>query len=284
MTAGMAKTDSLTLIRGLLDAEAQRDASGILARLTSDFSEEYPQSGERIAGPANAVAAALADPNPLILESPRMTPCGESLVLVEARVAGATEQPWVVSLYELSGALVQRRTTYLAAPFAAPAWRARWVEAIPNDPTSLGAEAGTEVEHSLVQRYARALAANDLERLGQMRHAEWVADLPQSGERFRGHAAVVGADRDYPGGLPTGAEQHLRGADDRWALTPSYVPLRIDGRGLHWVSESELTYATGEQVHGVALLTFRDGKAIAERWYYCAALEPAAWRRPWTQG
>lgn len=280
----MGETDSLALVRGLLDAETQRDAGGVLARLASDFSEEYPQSGERIRGAANALAAAQADPSPPILESARLTRCGEALVLVEARARWAGQRPWIVALYELRDALVGRRTTYLAALFAAPGWRARWVEPTPADQSASGAEPGTEVDRSVVERYAQALAANDLESLGRMRHADWVADLPQSGERFRGHAAVVAVDRDYPGGLPSGAEQHLGGAEDRWALSPSYVPLRIDGRGVHWVSESELTYATGERVRSVALLTFRDRRAIAERWYYCAALEPPAWRRPWTEG
>ena len=280
----MGETDGLALVRNVIAAAARNDDAALLVQLASDFSEEYPQSGERISGAANAVAAVQADPSRPIRQAPRLTRCGDALVLVEARAALGGERPWIVELYELGGGLVQRRTTYLAAPFEAPAWRARWVEPIPEDEAGREDDAGTEVDRSVVERYTEALAANDLARLGQMRHPDWVADLPQSGERFRGHAAVVGADRDYPGGIPSGAAARLRGAEDRWALSPSYVPLRIEGRGLHWVSESELTYTTGERVRGVALLTFLDRQALAERWYYCAALEPPAWRRRWAQG
>jgi hypothetical protein len=280
----MGEADTLAVVAAVIEASARRENTAVLVQLSPDFIEEFPQSGERISGAANAVAATLADPSAPILMTPSLTRCGEALVLVEARAMLAAERPWIVSLYELGGPLVRRRTTYVAAPFDAPAWRARWVEAIPAVTAQQAEEAATEVDRSLVERYTQALAANDLTRLGEMRHANWVVDLPQSGERFRGHASVVAADQNYPGGLPSGQEARLRGAEDRWALSPSYVPLRIEGRGIHWVSESQLTYATGERVHGVALLTFRDRKAIAERWYYCAALMPTAWRRRWTEG
>jgi len=249
-----------------------------------DFVEEYPQSGERIRGRANAMAMAAAHPTPPAVQGPpRLTWCGEDLVVLEQKTTYGPDTWWIVAIWDVRDGRAARETAYFADPFAPPAWRAQWVEAIPAEASSVPAEHHQAVDRSVVEHYTRALAANDLEALGKLRHPDWVADLPQSGERFRGQAAVVEADRNYPGGTPSGSERRLGGAPDRWALSPSYVPLRIAGRGAHWVSESELTYAGGERVHGVALIEFAHDKAISERWYYCAPFEAPAWRKPWVE-
>jgi hypothetical protein len=251
--------------------------------LGDDFVEEYPQSGERIEGRGNALAMAAAHPTPPAAIGPaRLTRCGEDLVTLEQKATYGTDPWWIVAIWDVRDGRAQRETAYFADPFAPPSWRAQWVEPIPQEPAS-GPERHQPVDRSVVERYTRALAANDLLTLGKLRHPDWVADLPQSGERFRGHQAVLEADRNYPGGLPSGAQRRLGGAADRWALSPSYVPLRIAGRGAHWVSESELTYPSGERVHGVALIEFSHDKAIGERWYYCAPFGAPAWRRPWVE-
>jgi hypothetical protein len=247
-----------------------------------DFIEEYPQSGERIRGRANAMAMAAAHPTPPAVQGPpRLTWCGEDLVVLEQKATYGPDTWWIVAIWDVRDGRAARETAYFADPFEPPGWRASWVEPIP--PEGACPDQHQPVDRSVVEHYTRALAANDLEALGKLRHPDWVADLPQSGERFRGHQAVVEAERSYPGGMPSGAERRLGGATDRWALSPSYVPLRIAGRGAHWVSESELTYATGQRVHGVALIEFAHDKAIGERWYYCAPFEAPEWRRPWVE-
>lgn len=251
--------------------------------LADDVVEEYPQSGELIRGRANALAVAEANPTPPeTVGAPRFTWCGEEQVVLEQKATYGREPWWIVAIWDLRDGRVQHETAYYADPFAAPAWRAKWVEQIPPE-GDVSPERHQSVDRAMVERYTRALAANHMTALGRLRHGGWVADLPQSGERFRGHDAVVEADRNYPGGMPAGAERRLGGAADRWALSPSYVPLRIGGRGAHWVSESELTYPNGERVYGVALLEFADDKALNERWYYCAPFPAAAWREPWVE-
>jgi hypothetical protein len=119
-----------------------------LARLRHpDWSVVWPQSGERVHG------------NEAFAEIIRNYPGGEPRTEV-TRIIGA-EDRWVVTpgntvlrvvgsgdfwwaewrvtypngevylavtLIELRDGLVQRETTYWAAPFEAPAWRAPWVE------------------------------------------------------------------------------------------------------------------------------------------------------------
>jgi hypothetical protein len=248
-----------------------------------DFVEEYPQSGERIRGRDNAMAMATSHPTPPAVQGPpRLTWCGEDLLVLEQKATYGADAWWAVAIWDVREGRAARETAYFGDAFEPPAWRARFVEQIPPE-AGAAPDQHQAVDRSVVERYTRALAANDLHALGKLRHPDWVADLPQSGERFRGHQAVVDAQRNYPGGMPSGAERRLGGAADRWALSPSYVPLRIAGRGAHWVSESELTYATGQRVHAVALIDFAHDKAISERWYYCAPFEAPAWRRPWIE-
>ena len=251
--------------------------------LAEDVIEEYPQSGERIRGRASALAVAAANPTPPeVVGSPHFTWCGDQQVVLEQMATYGAEPWWIVAIWDVEDGRAQHETAYFADPFEPPAWRRKWVEQIPSQ-SDVSPERHHPVDRAVVERYTRALAANDLTALGRLRHRDWVADLPQSGERFRGHEAVVEADRNYPGGMPAGAERRLGGAADRWALSPSYVPLRIAGRGAHWVSESELTYPSGERVYGVALLEFADDKALTERWYYCAPFAAATWREPWVE-
>jgi len=268
-----------SLLRAYVTGEA-----GAHERLLGDeFVEEYPQSAELIRGRTNAMAMAAAHPTPPAVAGPmRLTWCGEDLVVLEQKATYGADTWWIVAIWDARDGRAQRETAYFADPFQPPEWRARWVEPIPAE-TATSREGHQLVDRSVVEHYTRALASNDLDALGKLRHPEWVADLPQSGERFRGHQAVVEADRNYPGGMPSGSERRLGGASDRWALSPSYVPLRIAGSGASWVSESELTYASGEHVHAVALIEFAHDKAISERWYYCEPFEAPAWRTPWVE-
>ena len=56
--------------------------------------------------------------------------------------------------------------------------------------------------HQVVERYAEALPT-DWDALSRLRHADFVEDWPQSGERIRGHASYRAIHESYPGGQPT---------------------------------------------------------------------------------
>jgi hypothetical protein len=121
--------------------------------VADDLIEDYPQSGERIRGKANRRAVfdnypGRADhefgPNQVrrVVGDDQwvMTPA-----MTLARINGSGErytasglitypngEAWhIVQLIELRGGKIARLITYFAAPFEAPAWRAKYVERIP---------------------------------------------------------------------------------------------------------------------------------------------------------
>jgi hypothetical protein len=81
------------------------DFDTVAALRHPDFVLEFPQSGEVIRGHGNWHAA------------------HERYVHVQSETRHVT-----ISILELRDGLVFRGRTYFAAPFAAPEWRAQWVE------------------------------------------------------------------------------------------------------------------------------------------------------------
>jgi len=135
--------------------QAQANPAGGLGDeyIAEDVIEDYPQSGERIRGRANRRATfdnypgrAERDFRPNHMRTVMgddqwvMTPA-----MTLARVNGSGErytasglitypngEQWhLIQLIELRGGKIARLITYFAAPFEAPAWRAKWVERIP---------------------------------------------------------------------------------------------------------------------------------------------------------
>jgi hypothetical protein len=108
----------------------------------------------------------------------------------------------------------------------------------------------------------RLTAAMDPALEYEARHEDFIAEFPQSGERF---------DRDglrrlqeaYPGGTP---EIRIR---------------RLTGTGEIWTPEVVIQYADGTVWHGVGLIEFREGKIWRETRYYAEPFEAPAWRASW---
>ena len=57
---------------------------------------------------------------------------------------------------------------------------------------------GEQNNRDVVERYARALVDKDWDTLTQLRHPDYVSELPQSGERIRGRANARAVDEHYP--------------------------------------------------------------------------------------
>jgi hypothetical protein len=121
------------------------DLTTLTALQHSDFVEEWPQSGERIRGSENfrAIQERYADTTS---ETHRLIGTEDRWTLAPTftpiRVMGAGDtftalmlgrypdgsEYHVVSILELRDGLIRRATTFFAAPFEAPSWRAQWVE------------------------------------------------------------------------------------------------------------------------------------------------------------
>ncbi|HEY7940318.1 MAG TPA: nuclear transport factor 2 family protein [Candidatus Limnocylindrales bacterium] len=110
-------------------------------------------------------------------------------------------------------------------------------------------------------RYAAAVARRDLAALRQLRHPEYVARWPQSGELVRGPERIGEIERTYPGGGPElSGVRRLEGQDDLWTI------------------ESVTTYPDGSRWWWVTILELRDGLVAVETEYFCEPFEAPAWR------
>jgi hypothetical protein len=88
---------------------------------------EYPQSGELTRGRANIQGQRASQPNKKRFSIRRIVGSGE-LWVTEFVLTYDAKPSYTVSIMEFKGDKVARETQYFADPFAAPAFRAQWVE------------------------------------------------------------------------------------------------------------------------------------------------------------
>ena len=88
---------------------------------------EYPQSGERTSGRSNIINQRAGQPNKKRFSIRRIIGSGE-LWVTEFILTYDDKPSYTVSIMEFKGDKVARETQYFADPFAAPAFRAQWVE------------------------------------------------------------------------------------------------------------------------------------------------------------
>ena len=131
---------------------------------------------------------------------------------------------------------------------------------------------------ALVRRYFDAIARNDLDALGTMRHPDWYEDWPQSGERVPSHDAYRRIHENYPAGMPHVDIREIQGAEDRWVMTPSMTIQRIAGSGDLWIAEAIGAYPNGEVYHVVQRIQLRDGRIWRATAYFAQKFEAPAWR------
>ena len=90
---------------------------------------EWPQSGEVIRGKHDIRALREAYPTPPTATLRRIVGSGD-LWAIEMGFDYDGDRFHVVVIHQWRDGLVVRETAYYAAPFQAPAWRARWVEPV----------------------------------------------------------------------------------------------------------------------------------------------------------
>ena len=104
------------------------DWQGARELMHDDYVQEWPQSGERIDGPDDALAINRNFPGGLpVMTFRRVTGSGDlGVVEVELEYSdGSTYQG--VSIATVRDGRVVHETDYFAQPFDAPQWRAQWV-------------------------------------------------------------------------------------------------------------------------------------------------------------
>ena len=136
----------------------------------------------------------------------------------------------------------------------------------------------------IARRYAAAAARFDLDAMAALRHPDWQASWPQSGERVISDANYRRIVAAYPGGPPVAEIQRVVGAEDRWVVTPANTVQQIAGSGDFWWSEWRMTYPDGRTYHCVELIELRDQRVWRETVYWAEPFSPPDWRSRWVSG
>lgn len=129
--------DNRSVVEQYLSAMGKNDVEAQERLLSDDFVEEYPQSGEVIRGKDNRRAIMENYPGGMPREAsasgagpkpPVLTGAGDNFT-ASGEITYPNGETWqVVSLIELRDGKISKMTSYFAAPFEAPAWRAPYVE------------------------------------------------------------------------------------------------------------------------------------------------------------
>jgi SnoaL-like domain len=96
-----------------------------------------------------------------------------------------------------------------------------------------------------------------------MRHPEFEADMPQSGERFATRDALREMQRAFPD-------------------PPTITLRRVVGEGDVWVAEASSDYG-GQRFHTVVIFEMRDDLILRETRYYAQPLDAPEWRSEWVE-
>jgi hypothetical protein len=98
----------------------------------------------------------------------------------------------------------------------------------------------------------------------ELRHEDYVMEMPQSGESIRGRENMRSFQEAYP--------------------TPPTIQLRrVLVRDGLWVVEGINDYGGGQVFDVVLLIELRDGKMWRDRRYYAEPFEAPEWRAQWVE-
>jgi hypothetical protein len=97
----------------------------------------------------------------------------------------------------------------------------------------------------------------------ELRHEDFVMEMPQSGERIRGREKM----REFQGAYADPPAMRLR---------------RVLVRDGLWVAEVVSDYR-GQVSHAVFIVELRDGKMFRDTRYYAEPFEAPGWRAQWVE-
>lgn len=137
----------------------------------------------------------------------------------------------------------------------------------------------------VVEQFAKALGAHDLDAQHAVLHDEYVGRYPQSGEVIRGAANRRAILENYPGGADRlrAFPDRIVGRDDEFVAGPSWNIIHLVGSGDEFTLTGTAEYPNGETWQLVMLLTLREGKIWREVAYFAAPFDAPDWRRPFVE-
>ena len=117
-----------------------------------------------------------------------------------------------------------------------------------------------EMDEQDAHRFLMELLSNlSPEEEYNVRHQDYVMEMPQPGERFQGRENM----REFQVAYPT---------------PPSIQVRRVLVREGLWVVEGVNDYGGGQVFDVVLRIELKDGKVWRDRWYYAELFEASEWR------
>jgi SnoaL-like domain len=98
----------------------------------------------------------------------------------------------------------------------------------------------------------------------ELRHEDYVMEMPQSGERIRGR-------------------ENMRAFQEAYPDPPSIRLRRVLVRDGLWVAEGFNDYGGGQVFAIVAIIELRDGKMWRDTRYYAEPFDAPEWRARWVE-
>ncbi len=122
-----------------------------------------------------------------------------------------------------------------------------------------------EMDEQQARSFLEGLMMSDLgaESGYEVRHEDFVMEMPQSGERIRGREKM----REFQAAYPAPPSMRLR---------------RVVVREGLWVAEVVSDYG-GQEVHYVSIVELKDGKMWRDTRYYAEPFEAPGWRAQWVE-
>jgi hypothetical protein len=102
----------------------------------------------------------------------------------------------------------------------------------------------------------------------ELRHEDYVMEMPQSGERIRGRENMLGFQKALANNLPN---------------PPTIRIDRVRVRDGMWVKEGVNDYGDGMVSNSLVIYELKDGKIWRDTRYYSQPLEAPDWRARWVE-
>lgn len=134
-----------------------------------------------------------------------------------------------------------------------------------SDPKSeMSSSSACASNEALVMDLWRYFNEKEWERSKQLFHEDFIAEWPQSRERFRGCDNFVGMNEAYPGSF-------------------EIVVKRISSMGPRVISEVQITPAAGQALFAISFFDVLDGKLHRAIEYWADCYEAQDWRSHWVE-
>ena len=139
------------------------------------------------------------------------------------------------------------------------------------------------VHERVMGALTRAMTTFEWDGLSDAFHADATLEYPQSGERFVGLEKIRAQFENYPnmdGG--TSQVQEIIGGT-RYALTPSYTVIGIEGSGDQGTAVIRVRYADGTWWWALNVYELRGDRIQRSRTYFAQDFRAPDWRAPYRE-